>query len=495
MGNCVVRPVMFWIALAASPSSLRAQSDVAFPPEIYAARRAALAEAVDGAPVIVLGEYLIRSGGQGKQDPNFWYLTGVESPYAILVTTGGERGSRREVLFLPQRYQFAGAQYPMAEQRFRGAAWNQPIRRLAPGRDAELATGIAETYPIDEFAERLPDIVGDAPTAYFTSAGGRLYAPPGLGQPLSYQQQLEQAITGLLSDREWKNASPFVERLRLIKDQHEVAALRRAAAISVEGLIEAMRAIRPGSNDLEVAGLMEYVWKREGSPRSSFGPIVSSGPAAVSLYTLKSENYNSLNRVMQDGELVFIDYGAAEFQMYTSDICRTFPVSGRFTDEQREYYEIVLEAQKAALARIEPGVMMIDVIRAAAQVFRDHGLEQFENIDNMGEDLVWGILPSPTYWLAQGGAFTDYSGARGTGVRDLGHHIGLEALDSRDYTQPLAAGMVFTVEPKLYIPEKGIAIMIEDMILVTEDGYENLSAGAPREIAEIELIMGRGRAQ
>ena len=188
---------------------------------------------------------------------------------------------------------------------------------------------------------------------------------------------------------------------------------------------------------------------------------------------------------------MFIDYGAAEYQMYTSDICRTFPVSGRFTDEQREYYEIVLEAQKAALARIEPGVMMIDVIRAAAQVFKDHGLEQFENIDRMGEDRVWGILPSPTYWLAQGGTLTDYSGASGTGVRDLGHHIGLEALDSRDYAQPLAVGMVFTVEPKLYIPAKGIAIMIEDMILVTQDGYENLSAGAPREVGEIEMIMGR----
>ena len=491
MSKCVVRPAMFCIALAALPLRLPAQSDVAFPPEVYAARRARLLEAVDGAPVIMPGRYMIRSGGQSKQDPNFWYLTGVESPYAILVISGDEGGGKREVLFLPRRYQFAGAQYPMAEPRFRGAAWNQPIRRLGPGRDAELATGIVETYPVDEFAERLPEIVGDARTVYFASEGGRLYAPPGLGEPLSYRQQLEEAVTRLLSDREWKNATPFIELMRLIKDQYEIAALRRAAAISVAGLVVAMRAIRPGSNDLEIAGLMEYVWKREGSPRSSFGPIVSSGSAAVSLYTLKSENYNSPNRVMQDGELVFIDYGAAEYQMYTSDICRTFPVSGRFTDEQREYYEIVLEAQKAALARIEPGVMMIDVIRAAAQVFKDHGLEQFENIDRMGEDRVWGILPSPTYWLAQGGTLTDYSGARGTGVRDLGHHIGLEALDSRDYAQPLAVGMVFTVEPKLYIPAKGIAIMIEDMILVTQDGYENLSAGAPREVGEIEMIMGR----
>ena len=107
----------------------------------------------------------------------------------------------------------------------------------------------------------------------------------------------------------------------------------------------------------------------------------------------------------------------------------------------------------------------------------------------MGEEKVWGVMPSPTYWLARGGALTDYSGARGTGVRDLGHHIGLEALDSRDYSMPLMPGMVFTVEPKLYIPELGIAIMIEDMILVTEEGYENLSAGAPKRVDEIERLM------
>ena len=94
-----------------------------------------------------------------------------------------------------------------------------------------------------------------------------------------------------------------------------------------------------------------------------------------------------------------------------------------------------------------------------------------------------------TYWLAQSGTLTDYSGARGTGVRDLGHHIGLEALDSRDYSTPLEIGMVFTVEPKLYVPELGIAIMIEDMVVVTEDGYDNLSKDAPKTVEEIERIM------
>ena len=107
----------------------------------------------------------------------------------------------------------------------------------------------------------------------------------------------------------------------------------------------------------------------------------------------------------------------------------------------------------------------------------------------MGPDRVWGLMPSPTYWITNDGDHTDYSGARGTGVRDLGHHIGLDALDSRDYSIPLEPGMVFTVEPKIYIPELGIAIMIEEEVLVTEDGYENLSAMAPTTVEEIERVM------
>lgn len=240
------------------------------------------------------------------------------------------------------------------------------------------------------------------------------------------------------------------------------------------------------------AGVMEWVWKREGSPRASFGPIVASGASAVSLYTLRSENYSAVDRIMQDGEMVFIDYGAAEWAMYTSDLCRTFPVSGRFTDQQRELYEIVLEAQRAAIALVRPGIMMTEVIQAAAGVFKAHGLDRFEDIDGMGAGSVWGLMPSPTYWVDGPAELTDYSGARGTGVRDLGHHIGLDALDSRDYTIPLEPGMVFTIEPKIYAPELDIAIMIEDMILVTEHGYENLSARAPRSVEDIERVMAGG---
>ena len=428
------------VALAAlAPVQAPAQSDVAFPPEVYAGRRERLIQQVGRATVVVPGAYLIANGGRDSQDPTFWYLTGVESPYAILVIAPLAGGRRREALFLPEPFQFAGAQYPMGDDRFRRAAWNLPIRRLVPGPDAERATGIAETYPLAEFATRLPQLAASSDTVQLPNGGAALYAPPGMEAPRSFSQQFAQSVRPLLRGKTVADLSPLVARMRLIKDPHEIAALRRAAAISAASFREVLRALKPGMNDLQLAGLMEYVWKREGSPRPAFAPIVSSGPSAVSLFTLKSENYNSTDRVMRAGELVFIDYGAAEYRTYASDVCRTYPVSGRFTDEQRKYYGIVLEAQEAAIAAVRPGITMLEVIRAAALVYRKHGLEQFEDIERMGVDRVWGVMPSPTHYLARNGGLTAYS-ALGTGVRDLGHHIGLEATDSRDYSSPLAPG-------------------------------------------------------
>jgi Xaa-Pro aminopeptidase len=468
-----------------------AQSDVAFPREVYLERRARLAEKIGRAPLIVPGRYSIGESGLFKQDPNFWYLTGVESPYAILVMVPAGSTGMRSILFLPEQYQFAGAQYPMSDAAFRRAVWNRPRRRLSPGASAIEATGVDQTWPIDQFAERLVDLIGHAPAVYLPRDGSRLYSPPGLPAPLTLAQQFEQAVARRLPEAKLEDLTPALSRMRLIKDQYEIAALRRTAEISGQGMIEALGALRPGMNDREFAGLMEYVWKREGSPRASFAPIVASGPDAMTLFTLRGENYNSVDRRMRAGDLLFVDYGAAEYQTYTADLCRTFPVSGKFTPEQRKYYDIVLEAQNAAIAAIKPGVMMLDVIKASAQVFRKHGLEQFEDIARMGEDRVWGIMPSPTHYLRRNAGLVRYSAA-GFGVRDLGHHIGIEVQDGRDYSVALQPGMVITIEPKIYIPERRIAIMIEDMILVTRDGRENLSAGTPKKADEIERIMARG---
>jgi Xaa-Pro aminopeptidase len=470
-----------------------AQSPVAFPKEVYAARRKRLADQVKGAAIVVPGKYLVGAHELPKQDADFWYLTGVESPYATLVIAPDSRpdaapGAIRTALFLPDSFQFAGAQFPHVDSAFRRAPWNIPRQRLAPGQGAVEATGIAETYRVQQFAARVGDIVGKAKVVYLPMSFDSLYAPLGMLEPRSVEQQVAKAIGDVLGARDLKDVTPLIRRMRLVKDTLEVAALRRAARISAAGMETLMRAVRPGMNDLEAAGILELDWKRHGSQRAAFAPIVGSGPNSMQFFTVMGENYDAVNRVMKPGELLFVDYGAAEFNMYGSDLCRTIPVSGTFTPEQRKYYNLVLEAQEAAIAAVKPGALMLDVIKAAARVFKKAGLDQNENPAVMGVDRVWGVMPSPTHYINRDAGITKYT-RYGAGVRDIGHHVGLEATDSRDWSVPLEAGMVITVEPKIYIPDKQIAIMIEDMILVTPTGRENLSIGAPKSARDIEALM------
>lgn len=480
-------------ALLLAPQVIAAQPDTAATAAAYQSRRAKLIQETGDAIVVLPGRVLGGTDDNSKQDPDFWYLTGVESPFAILVLAPRQNGEgARSILFLPGPYQFAAGQFPLLEEGFRRAMWNRPRGRLAPGAAAMKAAGVDETYPIDEFVPRLRELASGRRVVYLPFGEPPGYAPPGMKAASGAEAQFAVALAEVLPNVERRDVTPLIHRLRLVKDRFEIAALRQAARISGLGMLEGLRALRPGMNDRELAGLMEYVWKREGSPRTAFAPIVSSGENSLTFFSLLRENYNAVDRVMKSGDLVFVDYGAAEYQMYAADLCRTWPVSGQFTQEQRKYYDIVLEAQEAAIAAIKPGVMMLDVIKVAAQVFRRYGLEPNEDVARMGEDRVWGIMPSPTHYLARNGGIVRYS-PLGMGVRDLGHHIGLEVQDSRDYSMPLQPGMVVTIEPKIYIPEKNIAIMIEDMILVTESGHENLSASVPKRAVDVERVMAEGK--
>jgi Xaa-Pro aminopeptidase len=277
--------------------------------------------------------------------------------------------------------------------------------------------------------------------------------------------------------------------MRLTKDEYEIAAMRRATDISVEGMKEGMRRTRVGMTSMELAGIMEATWKREGSHRTAFAPIVTAGLDAVMLYGLRRENYNPLDHTFADGELVFVDYGAAEFDHYASDVARTFPANGTFTAEQRKYYEIVVEAQRAAIEEARPGARMIDLVRAAAQVYKNHGLAYFEDIGEMGPDKVWGIFPSPSFYLQSDEVVLAAQRDTGLRARALGHHVGIVVTEPADMMMPFEPGMIFTVEPKIYSPSLPAGIMVEDMILITDDGHENLSAGVPRDPDEIERLM------
>jgi Xaa-Pro aminopeptidase len=483
------------LALLLSAQILSAQSSVAFPNEIYSARRAKLLAAANGAAVIIPGRYLVGNHDLPKQDPNFWYLTGVEAPYAMLVIapdtrTGAAAGATRTALFLPDSFQFAGAQFPHEDSLFRRAPWNIPRARLSPGAAASAATGIAETYRVRDFLQRIGDIVGKTRTVYLPAAFDSMYAPFGMLAPMTVEQQISRSIIAVLGDRDVKDVLPLIRRQRLVKDSAEIAALRVSASISARSMVALLKALKPGMNDLEAAGLLEYEWKKAGAQRASFAPIVGSGPNSMTFFTVMGERYEAVNRKMAAGDLLFVDYGAAEFKTYASDICRTYPVAGAFSAEQRGYYNMVLEAQEAAIAAVRPGAMMLDVIKAAARVFKKYKLDAFEDPAVMGVDKVWGVMPSPTHYVNRNLGITRYT-RYGAGVRDIGHHVGLDATDGRDWTVPLAAGMVITIEPKIYIPEKQIAIMIEDMVLVTRAGREVLSSAAPKKVADIERAMRR----
>ena len=480
-----------------APQPVAAQSPVAFPPEVYAGRRDRLAAQVKGSAIIIPGRHLVGNHDLPKQDANFWYLTGVESPYAMLVIApdsrpGAPAGTMRTALFLPDSFQFAGAQFPHEDSLFRRAPWNIPRQRLAAGPGASQATGVSEVYRVREFLQRVNEIVGKAQTIYMPAVFDSMYAPLGMLAPLSVEEQISRSISARVGDREVKDVTPLIRRMRLVKDSFEIASLRTAARISAQSMAVLMRTVAPGMNDLAAAGLLEYEWKRRGAQRAAFAPIVGSGPNSMTFFTVMGEAYNAVNRKMEAGDLLFVDYGAAEYNTYAADICRTIPVSGKFTAEQRKYYNIVLEAQEAAIAAVKPGVMMLDVVKAAARVFKKHGLDAYENPAVMGPDRVWGVMPSPTHYINRNLGITRYT-RYGAGVRDVGHHIGLDATDGRDWTIPLEAGMVVTIEPKIYIPEKQIAIMIEDMILVTPTGRENLSIAAPKRAVDIEREMAPRR--
>ncbi len=275
----------FAVSLFAAASY--AQSDVAFPKDVYAARRAQLAKQLGGGVAIVPGRYLAGDDGFGKQDPNFWYLTGVESPYAILVMT-----SERTALFLPGPFQFAGGQYPMADEGFRRAIWNRPSRRLSPGAAASDSTGIRETYAIDSFAELPPALIGGTKRIFVLLDKSTLYSPPGLDAPpaRSRSRSLRPSLASIVAKipgARITDLDPMVRRMRLVKDSHELSYLRlQAAEISGRSFRDAMREIRPGRNDREIAGVMEYAWKKEGSTRASFAPVVSSGPRSMHFFAL-----------------------------------------------------------------------------------------------------------------------------------------------------------------------------------------------------------------
>jgi Xaa-Pro aminopeptidase len=254
-----------------------------------------------------------------------------------------------------------------------------------------------------------------------------------------------------------------IAALRQIKSPGEIAFLTRAMEVSMDSHLEAMKLMRPGLFEYQVAARMQYVHRNEGCLDEAYAPIVGAGFYSTVLH------YDALDQKIKDGDLVVLDVACAQ-NGYTADITRTLPANGRFTARQREIYEIVLAAQNAALAAAKPGMIL-----GRAEANSLHNIA-YDYIDSHGKDR-------------EGRSLGRYF------IHGLGHHLGLNVHDVGERTRPLEPGMVITLEPGIYIPEENLGVRIEDDVLITETGAKLLTARLPRMVVEIEALMAQARAE
>jgi Xaa-Pro aminopeptidase len=254
-----------------------------------------------------------------------------------------------------------------------------------------------------------------------------------------------------------KDVRQIIYALREIKSPGEIAFLTKAIELSLDAHLAAMKMMRPGIYEYEVAAKMVEIHAIGGSEAEGYAPIVGAGPNSVVLH------YDKLARQIEGGDIVVLDVGA-QYSGYSADITRTLPANGKFTPRQREIYDIVLGAQNAAIAMLKPGVDL------CAKGNKSAYKVSYEYINSHGKDLHG--KPLGQYY-----------------IHGLGHDIGLDVHDPGEYCQPLQPGMVVTMEPGIYIPEENLGVRIEDDVLITSDGYKLLSARLPRNADEIEKVM------
>jgi len=428
------------------------------PKSEYRLRRVALAEKLHGGVAILFAaEEPVLDFMPYRQDEDFYYLTGWNEPGAALVlipaveavaeTPGTALGGRaaqayREILFLPSRN-------PRTEK------YTGPKMDAAtPG--ASATTGLDEVLPMTE----LPEVLNKLASADRTRLRN-VWAEKGSTQAAAALGFLG-ATLGLGTVEPSGDVAQLLIPLRAIKSPAEIELLRKASNASIAAQLTGMRAIKPGVRERTVAGIEIAKMMQEGCERVSYAPIVGSGPNSTTLH------YSDNSRTMQSGDTVVID-AAGEYSMYASDITRTMPVNGHFTPRQREIYNIVLGAQRAAAAAFVAGKSKIN----DPQHKQADSLDQiaFAYVNEHGKDL-------------HGQPLGQYM------VHGLGHLVGINVHDPWDYTKPLDKGMVFTIEPGIYIPEEHIGIRIEDVFYVDADSkLVDLIAQLPHEASEVEAAM------
>jgi Xaa-Pro aminopeptidase len=394
-----------------------------------------------------------------RPDSELFYLTGCVDPGVVAVFRASEEDGY--VIFVPRRD-------PKAE------VWSGP----RPGPEAAKEVfGADQAYSLDEMEERLPELLKSERRIFFR---------------LGVQPRVEGLVLGAL---EWSRArgsrtgtgpravedpGGLLDDLRLVKEPAEISRIRRATDLTVAALEEAMKRTRPGMGEWEVEACLEAAFRRGGCARPAFPTIVGSGENGCTLHYVENGSR------VEEGALVLLD-GGAEVDLYAGDVTRTYPSGGRFTDRQLDVYQVVLKAHQAALAQIRPG--------SSAGQIHSAALEEL-----IGGLVQIGVLEGDVTDLLEQKAFEPYF------PHQTSHWLGLDVHDVGDYatesgSRTLEPGMVLTVEPGLYFssrredeshPFLGTGIRIEDDVLVTEDGVENLTGSLPVSPEGLEALMEAG---
>jgi Xaa-Pro aminopeptidase len=408
----------------------------------YHARRAALAKSLDGGALILFAPTEAEGPNNlygFRQEDNFYYLTGWGEPGAALLINSNPY---MEILFL-------------AEHNVTQEKWTGP--KLGPeDPQAGQKTGFDKVESLDKMHDELLKVLPQPRATVYSDLGANGQTTASTG-PMEWLRR-SNSFPNYIS---FRDAKPLISRLRMVKDAGELQMITRATEASEAAHRAALKAIHPGINEREISALMQYEFGKRGCERPAYAPIVGSGFYSTVLH------YSADDRVMQDGDMIVMDVGG-EFSMYATDITRTAPANGKFTARQREIYNIVLGAQQAAMQAFQAGKSRLATSRTDPDSLYKVA---FDYINSHGKD-VHGE-PLGKYF-----------------IHGLGHHVGLNVHDASDPSIALDKGMVFTLEPGVYIPEEKLGVRIEDMYAVGQDGnLIQLSHDLPRTAEEVEAAM------
>lgn len=436
-----------------------------FPPEEFAARRAKVMAQIGDSVAIILGTTEPPGEMPFRQNSQFFYLTGVTEPRAIVIIDGR---TKKTTLFLTP-------QTERQEKSMFGPGLN-------PGVEAAKASGVDEALPISEFTRAFTVIRGEHRTIY-TPFAAEVLGSQSQGDPTRYWKSNHDdpwdgrdsreatflaKLKAFAPQTEIKDLDPVENAMRLIKSPREIEVIREATRIAGLGIMEAMRDAKPGMKEYELQADSEYVFKKNGALGAAYFALVATGKNTY--YT----HYNRNTATLADGDLVQYDY-APDYKYYQSDVTRVFPANGKFTARQREAYEIYLKLYQALMTSIKPRQTSSQIIKAA--------------LPKMDAIMSSYKFTDPKIKKAAETFVTNYR-EHADKATALGHWVGMEVHDVGGHDgSPLQPGEVFTIEPEMRIEEDHTGIRLEDMILITENGYEEISSFVPIEVKDIEKLM------